>query len=182
MRRWRRLDWSAVYGDDWQVGARNLARYFGKQIGCLLATQRLPVPQDLIDFLDGADRCPSVCFMLYINWRGADAHKMMRRHGFEDGLATFVGLLDAVAFQTRGRLSGVRYGYHIGYVWVIGEWFDAVIGRLGLSIPQSTCRASMDSGGIGSDGGHAGLDRRLSTCGDASVASAPKTDSQLSRE
>lgn len=124
MMRWKRLDWSAVYGNDWQEGSRNLARYFGKQMGCMLATQRLPVARELIDFLGGAERCPSVCFMICINWRGGDAHTMMRRHGLKDGLSTFVGLLDTVAYQREGQFSGVRYGYHIGYIWVIGEWLD----------------------------------------------------------
>ncbi|WP_146068869.1 hypothetical protein [Arthrobacter sp. ZGTC131] len=49
---------------------------------------------------------------------------MMRRHGDKDGLSTFVGLLDAQAYQRQGEFSGVRYGYHIGYVWMICEWFE----------------------------------------------------------
>lgn len=125
MMRWERLDWSAVYGLAWQEGARDLARYFGKQIGCMLATQRLPVPQELIGFLDGAARCPSVRFSVAINWRGGDAHKVMRRHGFENGMSTFVGLLDSIAYANKGGLTGVDYGYHIGYVWLVGEWRDA---------------------------------------------------------
>lgn len=122
MMRWKRLDWSAVYGVAWQEGAANLARYFAKQIGCMLATQRLPVPEDLIRFLDGEARCPSTCFSVAINCRVADAHKVMRRHGFDDGMSNFVGLLDSIAYASEGRLTGVDYGYHIGYVWLIGEW------------------------------------------------------------
>ncbi len=59
MMRWKSLDWPAVYGSDWEEKARDLARYFAKQVGCMLATQRLPVPQELVAFLNGAERCPS---------------------------------------------------------------------------------------------------------------------------
>ena len=122
MMRWEHLDWSEVYGDRWAEESRNLARYFGKQMGCMMATQRLPVPRELIDFLDGAARSPSTCFMLHINWKSGDMHKRMRRLGDEDGLSTFVGLLDAVAYQTEGSFSGITYGFHIGYLCFIGEW------------------------------------------------------------
>lgn len=116
------LDWSSVFGATWEKQSADLARYFGKQLGCMLASQRLPVPSDLIEFLNGADRCPSVWFALMINWRAADAHRIMRRSGLEDGLSSFVGLIDSVAYQSDGRFSGVRYAYHIGYVWVMADW------------------------------------------------------------
>lgn len=125
MMRWKHLDWSEVYGTAWQEAARDLARYFGKQIGCMLATQHLPVPQDLIGFLDGRARCPSVRFSLAINWRVGEAHKVMRRHGSADGMTTFVGLLDSIAYASEGSLTGADYGYHIGYVWAVGEWREA---------------------------------------------------------
>jgi hypothetical protein len=70
------LEWSTIYGRDWAQGAANLARYFGKQMGCMLATQDLPVPGELISFLDGAERCPSACFMLFRNWRGVAADRL----------------------------------------------------------------------------------------------------------
>lgn len=121
---WKRLAWQDVYGPQWQPGARDLGRYFGKQIGCMLASQRLPVPDDLIEFLNGAERCPSVCFMINLNWRAGDAHRMLRRQGSPEGITTFVGLLQSVAYQTDGRFSGVTYGYHIGYVWLVAEWLE----------------------------------------------------------
>ena len=119
---WERLDWQSVYGSEWQEKARNLARYFGKQLGCMLATHQLPVPAELVGFLNGADRCPSTCFMLYVNPRAVDAHKQMRGDGSKDGLSGFVGLLESTAYQTEGVFSGVDYGYHIGYLWFIAQW------------------------------------------------------------
>jgi len=120
---WERLDWSSIYGPEWQKGATNLARYFGKQIGCMLDGQSLPVPEELISFLDGADRCPSVCFMLFRNWRGVTADSTMRRHGAIDhGLMTFMGLMESNAYTTEGAFSGHDYGYHVGYIWVQAQW------------------------------------------------------------
>jgi len=119
---WERLDWRTVFGDGWQGKARDLARYFGKQLGCMLATHRLQVPKELIDFLNGADRCPPICFSLFINPRAVEAHAKMRRDGFEYGLTGFVGLLDSNAYQSDGTLSGIDYGYHIGYLWFIAQW------------------------------------------------------------
>lgn len=142
MTRWTWLDWRYVYGDDWAREARNLARYFAKQMGCMLASQRLPVPQELITFLDGEERSPSTCFMLYINHRGVDAHNLMRSNS-DEGLNTFVGLLESQAYQTDGRFSGVSYGYHIGYVvyWPIGS--TAQTGHPGSSIRRFNYPESM---------------------------------------
>jgi hypothetical protein len=123
MTHWAWLDWRNVYGDAWEREARNLARYFAKQMGCMLASQQLPVPQELVAFLDGEERCPSTCFMLYTNHRGVDTHNMMRSNG-DVGLSTFVCLLESQAYQTDGRFSGVSYGYHIGYVWILADWRD----------------------------------------------------------
>ena len=120
---WARLDWETVFGTEWQTGARDLARYFGKQLGCMLSAQQLPVPDELVEFLDGNDWCPSICFMLYINPRAVNLHEQMTSEGDLHGLSGFVGLLASEAFQTAdGVFSGVNYGYHIGYLWFIAEW------------------------------------------------------------
>lgn len=121
---WKRLRWSDVYGPDWEGGAANLGRYFGKQIGCMLAAQRLPIPGDLIDFLNGAGRCPPIAFVIQMNWRAGYAHRMLRRLGTEEGVTSFVGLLPSNAYQTNDRFTGVTYGYHVGYVWFTAEWRD----------------------------------------------------------
>lgn len=122
MHRWRRVLWPEVFGTEWQQSAADLARYFGKQLGCLLAAYRLPVPMDLIEFLDGAPECPSVQFRLAHNWRGSFTHKLMRDEGGPDGLESFVGLLPATRFVTDGRTSGMDYGYHLSYIWVLVSW------------------------------------------------------------
>lgn len=121
MATWAGLDWRKVYGPEWREGARNLARYFGKQLGCLLATHQLQVPPELIDFLNGKDRCPSVWFALYINPPAVDFHQQMLTDGFEYGLSGFIGLLESNAYQTEGAFSGIDH-YYIGYLWFIVQW------------------------------------------------------------
>lgn len=122
MGRWRQLDWAAVYGDNWQPGARDLARYFAKQFGCMLAGQDLAVPHDVIQFLNGSDRCPTVCFTINLNWRAINFHKTIRRHGSAEGLTTFVGLMASQGQVADDEIVGIDYRYHIGYVWIIVDW------------------------------------------------------------
>src|SRR5699024_5495452 len=83
---------------------------------------------DLIQFLNGTARCPSVCFMLYINPRAIEAHEQMLRDGFDDALPGFVGLLESQAYQSEGEFSGMDYGYYIGSLW------SGVQGRAGNDI------------------------------------------------
>lgn len=116
---WERLDWRNVYGNEWRTGAADLARYFAKQLACMLSTYDLPIPEDLVLFLDGADRCSSVCFMLVINPRVIE---LMHSEGAEVDMSTFVGLLRAPAYQTAGEFTGVDYGYHIGYLNFLVQW------------------------------------------------------------
>lgn len=116
---WTRVDWKDVYGKDWRTGSRNLARYFAKQLGCMLATYDLPVPDDIPRFLDGATRCPSVCFELAINPRVVT---FMQAEGADADMSKFVGLLEAPAYHIDQSFSGVDYGYHIGYMNFLAHW------------------------------------------------------------
>lgn len=58
------LDWRQLFGDPWQPRARDVARFYAKQVGCMFSQQRLPVPPELIAFLDGADTAPNFVFTL----------------------------------------------------------------------------------------------------------------------
>lgn len=58
------LDWGRLFGTDWQAEARNVARYYAKQVGCLFTQQSLPVPEGIIRFMDGADRADDFVFAL----------------------------------------------------------------------------------------------------------------------
>jgi hypothetical protein len=48
------LDWTDVYGGDWQDGVELLARYWVKHIGCRVAQVGAVVSPGLIEFLDGS--------------------------------------------------------------------------------------------------------------------------------
>lgn len=116
---WTCFDWKDVYGNGWRIGSRDLARYFAKQLGCMLATYDLPVPDDIRRFLDGATRCPSVCFELAIN---PGVVTFMRAEGAGEDMSTFVGLLEAPAYRNGQSFSGIDYGYHIGYLNFLARW------------------------------------------------------------
>ena len=60
----------------------------------------------------------------------------MRRHGHE-GLTTFVGLLDSEGYARDGRFSGVSYGYHIGYVWVLADWREGTVQQSWFQQPSA---------------------------------------------
>lgn len=134
---WTRIDWKDVYGKEWRTGSRNLARYFAKQLGCMLATYDLPVPDDILRFLDGANRCPSVRFELAINPRVVS---FMQAESSDEDMSTFVGLLEAPAYRSGQSFSGVDYGYHIGYLNFLAHWREG--GRFSSWFGHRTCQLS----------------------------------------
>ncbi|GAA3603834.1 hypothetical protein GCM10022199_04500 [Marihabitans asiaticum] len=136
MMRWCRLRWQDLFGARWEQEAADLARYFGKQLGCLLDSYDLSVPVDLIEFLDGAPECPSVKFSLARNWRAGYQHTVMRDEGSADGLSSFVGILPSMTYETDGRFTGLDYGYHLGYVWVAAAWREGAVFPLWTYQPE----------------------------------------------
>ena len=46
----------------------------------------------------------------------------MRRHGSDEGLTSFIGLLESHAWANGEQLTRIDYGYHIGYVWILLDW------------------------------------------------------------
>ena len=117
------LRWDDVYGGAWQGEAAHLGRYFGKQAACMLATQRLPLPGELRDFLDGAADCPSVRFSLSKNWKAANMHRRLVRKGTPEGMSSMVGVDRAPAYADASRgFYGFDYSYYVGYVWFSISW------------------------------------------------------------
>ncbi|MFF9922788.1 hypothetical protein ACF1HG_35350 [Streptomyces globisporus] len=45
----------SLYGPEWRTKSLNLARYHAKHFGCRMVRDRLPVPQSLRDFMNGAE-------------------------------------------------------------------------------------------------------------------------------
>ena len=117
------LHWDDVYGDTWQEDAMHLGRYFGKQVGCMLATQRLPIPDELLDFLNGAPSCPSVGFSLSRNWKAVNMHRRLVREGVPEGLTSMVGIDSASAYaDDLNGFYGLDYSHYFGYVWLTLSW------------------------------------------------------------
>ncbi len=124
--RWTSLDWAAVYGQEWSDGATSLARYFVKQFGCMMATQRLQVPQDAVAFLDGSARCPSLCIDIWRDHRPIKLHRRMSRTGDQEGMLNFIGLPATLAYTDGSRLTGADYQCRLAYMvcsvfWREGE-------------------------------------------------------------
>lgn len=116
------LDWAEVYGEEWQEGAISLARYFVKQFGCMMATERLHVPQDAIDFVQGSPRSASLHLALWRDHRIVQAHKMLQRRALENGLMDFVGLPETHAVSNQGRLVGASYQCRLAYMIFNVDW------------------------------------------------------------
>jgi hypothetical protein len=61
-RSWLRImpgvNFSQIYGTDWEEPTLKLARYYGKHFGCRMLRAGLPVPDSLRSFLDGAKDMP----------------------------------------------------------------------------------------------------------------------------
>ncbi|MGP9501415.1 hypothetical protein ACT3TS_04290 [Specibacter sp. AOP5-B1-6] len=54
--------------------------------------------------------------------RAAEAHEEMHKEGIKDGLSSFVGLLEAPAYQTGGPFTGIDYVLPISYPWFTAQW------------------------------------------------------------
>jgi hypothetical protein len=115
--------WTDVYGEEWQQGVRHLSCYLVKQFGCMMATARLPVPQDAVDFLNGAHHVGSILVLPFRDWRAIDLHRLMLKDGpTDEGLKTFIGLPATPIYETDGRLSGADYVLGLGYLMFKVQW------------------------------------------------------------
>lgn len=115
------LRWPDIYPEDWRREARNLARYLGKQLGCMLATQCLPVPQSLIRFLDGRASCPDVSFRIYRDMTKVSLHQFGREQG-EDMRGYWMPSTPAFRDAETGAFSGCDFGYVIGHIGFAASW------------------------------------------------------------
>lgn len=77
------LDWGKLFGTDWQAEARNIARYYAKQVGCLFTQQSLPVPDGIIRFMDGEDRADDFAFTLVRDPGRRALHNHAVRHNID---------------------------------------------------------------------------------------------------
>lgn len=115
-----RLKWSDVYGKDYCDQPRDLARYFAKQLGCMLATQRLRVPGKMIDFLNGAEQCPSIGFTLGVSTKATRLRNLL---SVEDAL-NIAGIRNVQSYTQEGVFAALVFPYQIGDIHVQVEWCE----------------------------------------------------------
>lgn len=117
------LDWADIYGVDWQDKARCLSRYLVKQLGCMMATAQLPVPKEVIDFLNGATEVQSILVLPFRNWLSVELHKLMMDSDPDtEGLRTYSHIPETESYETDGALSGADYALQRGYIRFTVEW------------------------------------------------------------
>lgn len=75
-----------MHGADREVGAPNLGHSFTKQMRYMLATQQLPITEEIINYPNDTPHCPRVAFIISLNWRAIDAHRLLRRAGPDRGV------------------------------------------------------------------------------------------------
>lgn len=112
-----------IYGDVWRSHAMNLARYYVKNFGCLLADQGVRPPKTMRDFLNGAEAMDDVRLVLVKSESHYIAHRdYLRRLGQN---ASLFRPPDAAWFSpSKGRITGYSGMTLIGYVGVLLQWFE----------------------------------------------------------
>ena len=77
----RVIDWKVLYGVEWRVWVVDLARYFAKQLGCLLSQQSLPITDEIIEFMDGKKEVRCLSFEILRDSGRLEAHRMAVERG-----------------------------------------------------------------------------------------------------
>lgn len=124
LHRRRFLDASLVYGDDWRVGLRDLARYVVKHVGCRLASADVAVPQAFRDFLDGGNRAANTHMCLFKN----KALKRVRDDGQRAGVDSdglYIGPGAAAFSHSRRVLTMFCSSLSLSYIGVMYRWEEA---------------------------------------------------------
>ncbi|MFD5000666.1 hypothetical protein [Streptomyces buecherae] len=121
LHRSRHVDMKRIYGDDWSTQALNLARYFVKQIGCRVEHDGYPVPPEFVDFLNGANRVPSVHMVMYKDSALWELHKGSRKS--EDWIiGEGFGPMTGAVSRSKGRLVMFSGSMTVGYIGVMYRW------------------------------------------------------------
>jgi hypothetical protein len=115
-RTWLRImpgvDFSQVFGSNWEEQTLNFARYYGKHFGCRMVRARLPVPDSLRGFLNGATDMPDAHMALITT---DTVHKL-----YKSGLSISPDFVEADKSITRFTCY-VLVAY-VGSIGVRYEW------------------------------------------------------------
>lgn len=117
----QKIDWRSLYGREWRVESRNLARYFAKQFGCMLAQQSLPIPKDTIRFLDGADSSGRMSFTIVRDAGRRELHRIAREDGL-DARGYWLPPAEGILSPDKTTLAYADYEAYIGFIGVSVEY------------------------------------------------------------
>lgn len=106
------LSFEAIYGDSWSKDTPDLGRYFVKHFGCRIARSRLPLPNSLRGFLNGANDMDDAQ-MCFIEDRSIP---------YEVG--EYTGISEDIVFTSSdgARIDGYVFVYYFGRYGVRFEW------------------------------------------------------------
>jgi hypothetical protein len=115
------LDMAQVYGATWPTSVPDLARYFGKHIGCRMAHDRFPIPPSLSAFLDGTAHAADVQMVLFKSQPHYDVYRQAQAAGDDArGLWLEPGL--GHVSPSRGRLVTYSGSLIVNFVGVFYRW------------------------------------------------------------
>lgn len=117
-----------IYGGEWSSHSMNLARYYVKNFGCLLADQGVRPPKTMARFLNGAEKMDDVGLFLVKSESHHIAHEdFLPEVGQNASLFRPPGV--AWFSPSKGRVEGYAGVTLIGYVGVLLRWFEGSGGQ-----------------------------------------------------
>lgn len=111
----KQFKFSEIFGCCWKGSRLNLLRYYVKHICCRLATARILVRQEVIDFLNGSQELKFLRFNLEIREDIVAMMERLRKDGLDDG-CLWIGDLTCQRSGSSGEKSEAQS--FIGYRWL----------------------------------------------------------------
>lgn len=134
------LDWTDVYGGEWQDGVQLLTRYWVKHIGCRLAQVGAAISPVLIEFLDGVADLKHVQMGLEIR---EDIVVLMSHlagtHG-ESEHSLWLGPATGHVDRATGRI--VQVSSHAGINW-LRVWYEYDLAEPRGSVDYGTAQVAL---------------------------------------
>lgn len=115
-----------IYPFDVQ-GPGNLARYFMKNFACRIASRGFEVPQQVIEFMNGAEGMPNACLLLY---RDFALHDHFRQIG-DHGIFLYANAMNSPTEPSEGPPIAICAELQVGPIGALFFWdVDTVLGPI----------------------------------------------------
>lgn len=113
-----------IYSSDAE-GPGNLARYFMKNFACRIASMGFEVPQQVIEFMNGAQGMHNACLLLY---RDFALHDHFRQIG-DHGIFLYANAMNSPTEPSEGPLIAICAELQVGPIGALFFWdVDTVLG------------------------------------------------------